>query len=215
MMKRLCLMAALIALLAPAGARASGVLDFGLAGGGTVSYGGGALSPLVGLNIAIDQVCGINTPINDGVCFDVTDGVLSFTTGAFSSYDASDWYFDGGGSISITGTIVALAISGELMGGTWTDATVMAQGDGRAIVTGDYSDVKNDALAAYFGLPSTGWTGTLNPSVAYVGNPPAKFSATAMAGDVINSSAVPEPASLGLFCTGLLAVIGGWRRRVS
>src|SRR5690348_6301521 len=72
---------------------------------GTVTYAGGA-APLVGSNIGIGLVRGISTPSNAGVTDSITNGILSFQTGGFTSYNAgTDTYtFAPGGFIKITGT---------------------------------------------------------------------------------------------------------------
>jgi len=213
MLRRFLLLMLLGALVAPISGKASGVIDFGLAGGGAVTWSGGT-APLVGTDIAINTVCGIDTPLNDGVCFNVTDGFLSFTTGSYSGSDASNWYFNGGGTITVDGTIAGLGIfDATLMSGSWTQANVFALGDGVGIVGGNYNDTKNVALAAYFGLGSTGWQGTLNPSIAYIGAPGSPINAMAMAGDVVNSSPIPEPASMALLGSGLLSLGAMIRRK--
>jgi len=214
MRARLPYLGLIFLLLIPASGKASAILDFGLAGNGSVSYSGGS-NPLLGSSIGIVSVCGLGTPLNDNVCLTITGGDLSFNTGSFFNFDSSDWYFNGGGSISVVGTITSLGISnGTLMSGSWLNANVFAQGDGRGVVGGIYTDGMNSTLTNFFGLPSGGWTGTLNPSIAYVPSAPNQFTASAMGGDVMNVSSVPEPLSLLLVGSGLVGFGAALRRKM-
>src|SRR6516164_5611855 len=82
-------------------------IDFSTGAGtdiGTLSYAGGA-NPLIGINILIGAVTGVNTPSNASVTDTITSGVLSFTTGNFVSYNAltQTYTFGSGGTITITG----------------------------------------------------------------------------------------------------------------
>ena len=125
-MKKTIFVLALLAIaLSPSGWAQAQMIDFstGPAATGTISYAGGS-APLVGANITETQVAGKSTPINNLVILAISNGVLSFATGASNG----SWSWGPGGSISITGTVPAQGTfggtSGTLLSGTLVSAVV-------------------------------------------------------------------------------------------
>jgi hypothetical protein len=208
-MKKL-LAAALLALLWGSPVSAETVIDFSgpTGGAGTILYGGGA-SNLVGENIAIGGVHGINTPQNADTVFEVSGGLLDFSTGAFQSYDpATDTYFFGGdGTISIMGTVSEAGILEPtlLLSGTVTGARYLAGVFELTVIVG--SDQKSAQLLDFFGLPAdtlfrfSGSVHTTDPSPYGEGG----FRADAFSADIANT-VIPEPASLAIFGLGIASV---------
>src|SRR5690242_13210989 len=76
----------------------------GAAQTGQLSYAGGD-SPLVGTDILVDSVTGINTPLNTNVTQMCVGCLLSFNTGPLSGTTGAAWFFNAGGFISITGSV--------------------------------------------------------------------------------------------------------------
>lgn len=213
-------------------AQAAPQLDFNMnathPAGASISYAGGT-TPLVGVNIGVDEVVGLSTPLNNNVTLDLSgplvpgepldlngDAVLSFTTGNLTAVVGSTYFFGGGGSISIVGDVSAIGIPAgtTLLTGTFTSAQVVAAGGTFKVTIATFLDVKDERLAAYYGLAGApGWLGQMNLSFNAAGTPPNGFqSSSVLSGDVINTP-LPEPTSLALLGMGVMGMMGYAARR--
>ncbi|MBP1611270.1 MAG: hypothetical protein H6Q04_3505 [Acidobacteria bacterium] len=179
----------------------------------SISFAGGD-NPLIGVDISVDEVVGIGTPGNDGVVIDIVNGVLAFQTGNLVSSTASTWVFDGGGTITVTGDIGNGPVT--LISGQFTSASVTAAGDTFKVTIATFVDTKDPDLVEFYGFDPAiipGWNGNFNLSFAADGLPPGAFqSGDVLSGDIVNTP-VPEPGSLLLLGTGLIAAYGFIRRR--
>lgn len=190
--------------------------------GGTLLYDG-AGGPLVGTGIIFDLITGIDTPLHaagtgsDLTCVGCT---LAFTTGA-NVQETPVYAWAGGGSFVLTGTAQdpggTVVASGTLLSGVW-GSFVSGASNGVTINTGGQgTDTKNADLVAYFGITGANFTFastqfsssslTLDPSTG-------AFSGVVDEADLDNrtgAAAIPEPASLFLFGSGLIGL--SWLRR--
>jgi len=189
--------------------------------GGSVSWNGSSTGDLTGSGIGVLTTMGFGTPNNNGSLW-ISDGSLSFTSGAYNGTMGSTWSW-GAGTITVTGCIQGVTASNcnqndntVLFTDNFSSISITSTGE---LVLGQNSGVYNSAVAAYFGLPasftdsSTDWIATwskpgtainwgLNLGGQLTGSPAASVS-------------VPEDWSLfltlGLFAFAL-AAFGAARR---
>lgn len=165
------------------------IIDFrtGLAGpGGTLSYDG---TDVVGTDIPIGALEVLGAPQGNGVY--AVDAVLNFDTAA--------------NTISIFGTVdVLVGLPTELLTGSFDSFSFMDDGTNQTF-EGAGPDVKACALLCEIGVdPSTPFE--------FFGISIEGANGVVVSTDIVNT-AVPVPAAVWLFGTGLLGLIGVARRR--
>ncbi len=186
-------------------------------GHGLISWEGGS-APLIGTNIPIAHIEGQNTPANDGNYDLVTQGVMNFTTGNLVSSVNGQYTFASGGTISITGGVLAAGITNVntvLTSGLFNIPVVFSmvinssnQITG-AITSGGGTDTKDPALLTYYNLTNLNPTTfsflltEISSTVTTPGATTGAFTASTNSTDYNNVYPVPEP---GISCTAGLRI---------
>ncbi|NER03124.1 MAG: PEP-CTERM sorting domain-containing protein [Okeania sp. SIO3C4] len=129
--------------------------------GGTLSYDGEG-GALIGTDLGVDLLIGIDTPSNTTNPLSCIECKLNFETGLNISEDP--YVFSPGGSITVTGTVKDLndgnditIAEGTFLTGVFTEnifgsAVEFGGGMGAATFTGIGFDTKDPAISEYFGI---------------------------------------------------------------
>jgi hypothetical protein len=219
----------LTALAAPASALP--VLDFMIGpphpATANISYAGG-VAPLVGIDINVVSVTGVDTSSNNGVTRTCFGCVLSFTTGNFSSSNAIQWIFGGvghAGTILLTGGVDLngnnvqdggdIAAGSTLLSGDFSGpvSVTFIGGTFRIAATSNISDEKHVDLLDFYGLPNIPFFGNLNLGFNAPGLPPDAFDSISVGSGDVENMPTPEPGTLLLLGSGLLGLGYLQRRR--
>jgi len=181
---------------------------------GTLAYDG-AGGALIGSGIDFVSVFASGTG-NDGI-YTCVGCELNFATGANTSEGPFAWTFGGGGSITVTGTVMdgaTVVATGTLLSGYFSGAITIGTGFDLTdlSMSGLGTDTKNPDLLDYLGLSDTPFrfasTNISAGNVIYDGT--GGFSAIVTNADLDNTA--PEPAISALIGLGLLG-LGLARRR--
>ena len=224
------LLLALVAFVRPCSAEV--VIDFNIdavqLGSPSYSFAGG-VAPLLGSGINVDTVVGLDTPANDQLIRDLFDSLgvvlhdaqLNFTTGSYLSSTPNSWIFDGGGSLSIVGSVDldgnSVINAGDIQNAVLATAvfdspvTVLQLGSNFRLIGASLFSYVNPNLLAFYGLSGSNgpFDASLNllfkaPSGALPGS---AFTSTAvLSGDV--AVTVPE-ASPVLLCGAIILGFAG------
>jgi hypothetical protein len=207
-------------------ARAAPTIDFNIDAIHTslspsISYAGGS-SALIGSQIGVDTVVGLETSLFADDPFQIIGGILSFETGSFvGSVPGFGWQFSGGGSLSIVGGVDTdgddiADFSGTLFTATFADDVFVNwfSNGFRVVVSALDGGQLNSDLASLLGIGTELPEGSLNLAfntdrAIQVGD--AFISTRVLSGDV---AAVPEAGGLALVSFALLGgAFGNWYRR--
>jgi len=208
--------------------------DWSLGAGGLYSWAGGSNS-LVGTNIPAFGVLGDSTPSNNLASLSIVNGLLNFTSGAFSGTSTS-WSWTGGGTLNLTGCIAGVttakgvACNGQnnvvLIADDFTSVQIVPQISLGPLsfdaVFGNVTGTINASVAAYFGVPTAFSIGTFTSDIATLGYDGQPFVGSNISGvlkaDPPNPS-MPEYWGLGetagLFLLTLMGLMPRFRLSVS
>ena len=211
---------ALAAVLTHAAAARAAYMSFSLdpqPGVGRISFAGSG-SPVVGTDLGVLTVKGLDTPSNTDQAIAISNGQLDFSTGTYTgtttdnssgSTSTAVEHFAPGGTITITGGVPSLGIPDgtPLLTGSFSDSPfVRTIGTGSLDVqAGAFINVVNSKLAQYFGLPvgKAVYSGGLSTLFAASSSQSGVFASTGYTSGQVTTTPVPEPTTLAIFAVTL------------
>jgi hypothetical protein len=194
----------LLTLALPISVFASSSVDFTNSGGTLSGTAAAGLSLSGSTLIAVNGLNGLGLVTGDL-------GTLTLSTAALTSGSlAAGGMFDAGGSFVITGNGTngvpnTVLFTGSFSGPvTWS--LVSSNGINNYTLTGAVSGTWYNGVTVY---------GATTQLTVSTGSSTFSGSATLASGDTnITVTTVPEPGSFALFGTGIIGVLGTWRRRL-
>jgi hypothetical protein len=146
-------------------------------------------------------------------------GRMFFSTGNLTHFNSTEWFFGGGGKITVWGCVDRNLdhdtqcdkrdFNGTLLTGTFLNAHVTNE-NGTKIMEAQFLDQINPQLAAFLGMPATSklYQGELELAFSDRGRaiPPRSLWDSEIYGGYVKPLAVPEPASIFLLGAGLAAL---------
>jgi len=187
-----------------------GELSFNPGYGNTLTIGSDGTNPgaLITQLLNTSGLCGGNCAISSGY--------MTLTSGVETSGGSGTYTFGAGGTIDIYGGIASLGIANGtlLLSATFSSGSTLVAGASTGVFSGNLnlaSITLNPALGAYnFSGGSTAAI-TVDLSGTCSGGGPCQGSITTAG---VSMQTTPEPASLSLLGTGLLAVGGVLRKKL-
>jgi len=196
--------------------------------GGTYSWDGVGTDPLVGTNLGVASVLGLGTAGNSGSLLTISDGLMNFTSGAYTGVAGSTWKWGAGGTLSVTGCIAGVTSAScskssdyvTLLSDDFQSVSIVPVVGGFDVVIGQIQGEIDPLVAAYFGV-STSFTAT-SLNALFTSSTPGKVLDGTNLGGMISATPLKLAedwsfsSTLGLFAFAFLLFIAacrlGWLR---
>jgi hypothetical protein len=180
---------------------------------GSVSFGGDP-APLVGSQLRVSSLTGIDTPLNSGVSVACVLCRLNFETGPYLGNlgPLSAWGATGS-SIAITGGVnldadlfLEIPLGSGLLTGSFTSSVLDLHLGALHFAAGATDKLDHSLLDQFFGLPNAQGAGQFRLSFTAGGSLPGAIDSTLILGGRITS--VPEPDMRWLAAAAGATLIG-------